>query len=417
MKETNVKNSHALSNSSWINDNKLVINNVNYHLTNETKELQDGQSSGTTFLLGKTKRMVEKAAAMAVLSNKSKIFEIGILHGGSVALYDQLFRPEKIVAIEHVKDSVQTLAAYIKSNGKEQVIKPYFGINQADAVAMRKILEDEYSNKDIDFIFDDGAHLYYETRAAFNICFPYLKPGGLYCIEDWGWAHWPGDYWQKGGNEFLADKTPMSNLIVELMLMSASRPDLIENIIIDGNRDSSMVIVKRGIGELECTKFDIAHHTLTRGQTYVPCEIIEETSVERQRLLDKENMMQLKLIKVREDFQELTQLNTKCEQEVQELTQAKVKCEQEVQELTQAKVKCEQEVQELTQAKVKCEQEVQELTQAKVKCEQEVQSFVTVNKRYKTEIVILEAQFNEMLRSTSWKITHPLRQIKTLFSK
>jgi hypothetical protein len=40
-----------------------------------------------------------------------------------------------------------------------------------------------------------------------------------------GMAHWPGDHWQKEkGGDYFRSKAPLSNLLVELMLLCASSP-------------------------------------------------------------------------------------------------------------------------------------------------------------------------------------------------
>ena len=256
--------SEALPILIWEDDSHLKINDVSFYLSYDTNELLDKNSTKDHFLLGKPKHMVEKSIAIGQRQKINKIFEMGILQGGSVVLYDQIFKPEKIVAIDHEPKPVDVLANYIKKHRKYNTLKPYYGVNQADRSAMEKILSAEYPDKDIDFIIDDASHLYTETREAFNICFPYLKKGGLYCIEDWAWAHWSGDYWQQGQNSFLNGKTALSNLLVELLMLTASRPDFIKDIFVDHN----VIIVKRGDGALPVGEFNIADHYLLRGKQF-----------------------------------------------------------------------------------------------------------------------------------------------------
>jgi hypothetical protein len=43
----------------------------------------------------------------------------------------------------------------------------------------------------LDLVIDDASHIYGPTKASFQALFPLLRPGGLYLIEDWAWAHWP----------------------------------------------------------------------------------------------------------------------------------------------------------------------------------------------------------------------------------
>ncbi len=247
----------------WQDDYNLTINGYRFVLSFDTDTLKKVSSEPDRFLLGKPRHMVEWAADIAQTEHVRNVFEMGILQGGSVVLYDQLFRPDKIVAIDHDPTPVSALANYISGRGDSAAVRPYYGVSQDDRVAMEALLSGEFPARDIDLIIDDASHLYKPTRTAFNICFPYLRQGGFYIIEDWAWAHWAGDFWQGKGSPF-ADETALSNLLIELFMMSASRPDLIESLFIDHN----MVIVKRGAGALPEGEFDIAAHYLLRDKSF-----------------------------------------------------------------------------------------------------------------------------------------------------
>lgn len=249
----------------WEGDTNLRINDINFRLTFDTDELLRDSQITDSFILGKPRHMVERAVEIAAHRRICRIFEMGILHGGSMVLYDQIFSPTRIVAIDHVAEPVRALADYIAHHDKSEVIRPYYGVGQSDRIAMEKLLSAEFAKRDIDLVIDDASHLYDETRAAFNICFPFLAVHGVYVIEDWAWAHWEGDFWQGKGSPF-AGKTAMSNLLIELFMLSASRPDLIENLFIDHN----MVVVRKGAGAMPQGTFDIADHCLLRGKKFEP---------------------------------------------------------------------------------------------------------------------------------------------------
>jgi hypothetical protein len=54
--------------------------------------------------------------------------------------------------------------------------------------------------------------------------FPALRPGGLYIIEDWAWAHWP-EHWNMFANEI-----PLTKLIFDLVEAAGSSRDWIARI-------------------------------------------------------------------------------------------------------------------------------------------------------------------------------------------
>ncbi len=69
--------------------------------------------------------------------------------------------------------------------------------DQADAELMRRVRED-YAPNGFDVIVDDASHIGVITARSLQILYPeHLRPGGLYCIEDWGTGYMPT--WHDGG--------------------------------------------------------------------------------------------------------------------------------------------------------------------------------------------------------------------------
>ena len=253
----------------WEDAKTLLVNDIRFFVTFDPNELLDIQSSEDHFLLGKAPPMVERSIAMGKARRINKVFEIGIFKGGSVVLYDQIFQPQKIAAVDLSKEPVKALSDYIVKRGKQDRVRPYYGVDQGDRAAMERIMSSEFPNRDIDLIVDDASHLYEQTRTAFNVAFPYLAVGGNYVIEDWAWAHWAGPQWQIRPWQFW--KRPpfnggraLSNLLIELFMLTASRPDLIEDILVTHN----LIVVTRGKGELPAGDFDIGDHYLMRGKRF-----------------------------------------------------------------------------------------------------------------------------------------------------
>ena len=247
----------------WETDGILQINDIRFIVTYDADGLHSLNSSENCFVLGKDRTMIEKYFAISQAAEIRKVFEMGIFKGGSVVFYDQIFQLEKIAAIEFLGEPIQALEEYIVSREKYDVVKPYYGINQADRWTMGNILSSEFPGKDIDLVIDDASHLYFETREAFNITFPYLRVGGLYIIEDWAWAHWDG-IWQEPQKSFFSFKKPaLSNLLIELFMLAA-RCSLIENIWVNHN----FIMVKKGSGEFPQGNFDIADHYLLRDRRF-----------------------------------------------------------------------------------------------------------------------------------------------------
>lgn len=69
--------------------------------------------------------------------------------------------------------------------------------DQSDPDLMER-LRGAYAPGGFDVIIDDASHIGVLTARSLQILYPeHLRPGGLYCIEDWGTGYLPD--WQDGG--------------------------------------------------------------------------------------------------------------------------------------------------------------------------------------------------------------------------
>jgi predicted O-methyltransferase YrrM len=173
------------------------------------------------------------------------IFELGIAEGGSTALTALLARPRKLVAIDNEEERLAALDQFIDARGLGSVVRPYWGVDQGDAERLREIADVELAGDHLDLVIDDASHQLHLTRSSFDTLFPYLRPGGLYVIEDWSNDHVffdavvaalkdPSAPWHAEATrslqaamagpaeERLAKPEPLSTLGIELMLARAS---------------------------------------------------------------------------------------------------------------------------------------------------------------------------------------------------
>ena len=249
----------------WIDENLMRIDGVEFYVTTDQDALHAHPSTRNHFLLGKNRQMIDDILALRDREHIERILDIGIFKGGSAALYAKLFQPAKLIAVEYAAEPVPALTQFIDDNALGARLIPVYGTDQSDAKAMSRVLEAHFSARDIDLVVDDASHFFMESRAALNLALPYLRPGGLYIIEDWGWAHWPGDVWQKS-RAIPSVKPALSNLLVEVMMLCASRPDIVGSLSITPNS----AVLRRGAAVLDPAGFDIGRHYLCRDRWFKP---------------------------------------------------------------------------------------------------------------------------------------------------
>ena len=249
----------------WINDARFTLADAEFLMMHNPEDLNRSQTTEERFLLGKTRKLVTNTVAMRDSENIRQIVDLGIYKGGSVALYALLFEPLKLVGIEYVKEPVQPLENFITKRGLQEQIRTYYGVNQSDSKRLRKIVDAEFNGVMLDLVVDDASHFYAETKSSFETLFPMLRPGGIYIIEDWGWAHWAGDEWQK--SKYFPAKSPsLTNLLIEIAMLSASVPDLVASLQVE----HSVITVRRGSAQFDQGQFKLEQKYLNRGNKFNP---------------------------------------------------------------------------------------------------------------------------------------------------
>lgn len=184
------------------------------------------------------------------------IMDVGLFEGGSIVLFDKLFRPERIVGLDLRRNPIQPLDKYASENPH---MKIYYGHSQ-DKPETLAAARQNFPNG-IDLVVDDASHLYEQTKATFQMLFPMVSPGGVYVIEDWAWSFTAP---QQRADAPWAQKDAMANLIFEIVAMSA-----IYGVIESVKIDSAMVAIRKSTGKLPDAPFDLTPHLRGRQMTRI----------------------------------------------------------------------------------------------------------------------------------------------------
>jgi hypothetical protein len=171
-----------------------------------------------------------------------RMVEVGVHEGGSSIYWENRYKPARLSLVD-INPNVPHLSSYILRHGLSDRMRLHLGVSQDDADEIRSAMADDFGAEPIDLVIDDASHMLDRTRRTFEILFPYLRPGGLYIIEDWGWGHfW---FW---GQELWAEHPLMSPLISEIMLVCAASSGIVGQMHINPN----FAAITRGPAPLPC---------------------------------------------------------------------------------------------------------------------------------------------------------------------
>jgi predicted O-methyltransferase YrrM len=249
----------------WLDKNYLEINGISFYVDGIFKKLPDKYKHNEFFSIAKGTEDFTLYYDEIKDLKLEKVIEIGIYEGGSVAFMNAAFKPKKLLAIEFSEKRVKNLDKYIEAHTEAGSVLCEYGLDQSDKQRLPALLEKHFPNRDVDIVVDDASHLYEESKASFNMIFPYLRTGAVYIIEDWSWAH-SGMALFEAADGLWHDKLSLSNLLFEVMLAYASCPGLISGVKVNKN----MIFVTKGDRHIEPGEFDVSAAYFTRGRVFEP---------------------------------------------------------------------------------------------------------------------------------------------------
>jgi SAM-dependent methyltransferase len=244
----------------WIDDETFHTPHFQFHGTLKDYTCSTGKQSVAVL---KNKGMLDIYCELLGDLRPKKIFEIGFFQGGMPLFLAEMIHPEKIVAID-INQQTKELVNLIQESGLDETIKLYGGIAQDNTTAIHSLLKDEFGKESIDLIIDDASHEYMNSRCCFEETFGYLRPGGKYVLEDWGWLHWKHHPWQSDESYFWG-KPALTNLLFELTMGLASSPEVIARVDI---LNPACAVITRGDGLAHGEKFDLTNNRKTCGREF-----------------------------------------------------------------------------------------------------------------------------------------------------
>jgi Methyltransferase domain len=236
---------------TWQSDERCVVGDLTFQIL--PGDLLDRPNptismEGADFLLFKEPPLIDWYVELIEALQPRNVVELGIMEGGGTALLYSLAHPARLVAIDRRAPMDPTLRDYVAREGVGETVRIYDDVDQADRRRLAEIVDEEFGDRPLDLVVDDCSHLYDPTRASFNELFPRLRPGGVYTIEDWPWAH------EEPVADMWADQVPLTRMALELVLANPVVPDLLSEVTIDPD----VIRIVRGDAEVDPIDFDIS---------------------------------------------------------------------------------------------------------------------------------------------------------------
>jgi cephalosporin hydroxylase len=172
-------------------------------------------STSEAFAIMKSESYIRFYENLASGFSPRAILELGIFQGGSYVFLDKLFKPRRMSAVDMWPKPVEPLLQYLSRSENRFV---HFATPQHDGETLKQIVLGELEHE-LDLVVDDASHAYEGTKASFQVLFPLLRPGGIYVIEDWSWAH-NSSYQSPDAPR--SNRHALSNLLFEQIMLLGS---------------------------------------------------------------------------------------------------------------------------------------------------------------------------------------------------
>jgi predicted O-methyltransferase YrrM len=238
----------------WTADDRFTIGPISFECALYDRFV----SEPDRFCIIKPRKLVEQYRQLFADLAPKRIIELGINRGGSTAMLAALTHPEVLVAVDVLPDRVEALDRFLEAQGLAERSHVHWGIDQGDRPTLARLVDDALAGEPLDLIIDDASHDLELSRASFEVLFPRLRPGGVYVLEDWAWAH-------VSWNATRPHDTPLTVLPFEFVVALPQTDGLIDKIEIDRH----WVLVRKGELELPHDGFAIADWYAARGKDLI----------------------------------------------------------------------------------------------------------------------------------------------------
>lgn len=244
------------ANLKWLSDDRFRLGGLKFQCKIGS---YDRRTTERRIVLLKPKAFIDTYLSLLERVRAKNVLEFGIWQGGSALFLAAAGKLDRLVGID-IGEPLPAVQNILASHPLGRSVRLHFRTSQDDTPRVRSIVQDEFGATPLDMIVDDASHFYAETRASFEATFGYLRPGGIYVIEDWGWAHWPE--WQDP-NHIWRQREALSNLLFELTMALGSKPGQIAKIeILSG----AMAVITRGHGIEHGAQMDLSRLITMRGR-------------------------------------------------------------------------------------------------------------------------------------------------------
>jgi SAM-dependent methyltransferase len=239
--------------AQWTAPNRFRFGGAEFGLV----DLGEPRPEPPTLTLKKPRSFLETYVDVLEGQPIRNVLELGLNHGGSATFFAALLEPQRLVSID-LSGPVARFDAFRGEHPLGRLISAHYRTSQDDAARLAEILASEFDGP-VDLVLDDASHSYGPTRASFEILFPRIRPGGWFVIEDWQWAHAPG---------FTArqDETALSNLVFQVLMICAGRPDLIAEVRVF----QGLAFVRKGEAPASEGRLDLERLYTTQGREFRP---------------------------------------------------------------------------------------------------------------------------------------------------
>lgn len=241
----------------WLDEYHFTVNGVHF-------ELSTDYDPRTTLHPLRILRDVNQLLYMDRICNQldpKVIVEMGFFDGGSTIFYLERYQAERVLALD-IRWNVAALDDALARGAYGERLLVGYGVSQDDEAALAEHIR-RLENRPIDLIIDDASHMLNLSIATFEILFPHVRKGGVYILEDWGWAHQSGTQPGDPYFEHYRPQKPLSNLAFMIQMAMVSHPGLISRVEVV----PSAVIVHRGEADWPSARLDLPAMCLNRGDS------------------------------------------------------------------------------------------------------------------------------------------------------